>query len=161
MRKKDRAVYCARQTVLYAVRTAALLVVLLTQQCDSWAGEGRPTHCGWPHTAIDIARPLSIWRHATVWTSPCWDRISCDRLHGSMDARFAEFRDVRTSALPILGRKIFCQVKLFSSISCCVLGQYSLKAAALFGNCLSSKIALAVPNNKKMCLNGMYCYYVQ
>jgi hypothetical protein len=116
------------QTVLYAARTAALLVVLPAQQWDYWAGEGRPTHCGWLHTAIDKARPLSIWRHATVWPSPSWDRISCDRLHGANGAQFAEFRDVRASALPILERKIFCQVHFFSLINYCVLGQYSLKS---------------------------------
>lgn len=116
------------QTVQYAARTAGLLVVLPTQQCDYWAGEGRPAHCGWLHSAVDIARPLSIWRHATVWTSPSWDRISCNRLHGAKGAQFAEFRDVRTFALPILERKIFCQVDVFSVINYCLLGQCSLKA---------------------------------
>jgi len=79
----------------------------------------------------------------------------------SKGAQFAEFRDVRTSALPILERKIVCQVHVLSLIIYCVPGQYSLKAEALFENYLSSKMALAVPNKKNMCVKGISFHYFQ
>ena len=52
----------SREAELFCMqpRTAALLVVLLTQQCVHFAAEGTLAHCGWLHSAIDRYSSIAV-----------------------------------------------------------------------------------------------------